>query len=792
MLLPLLGLLALLPPHGRASSWTSPVIYPSPEGLGAGNWSTAYAKAHALVSNMTLPEMNNITYGYNDAETGCVGRSGSVPRLNFPGFCLHDAGQGVRNADGVNGYASGLHVAATWNKSMAYSRGKSMGAEFKAKGVNIALGPVVGPLGRIAEGGRIWEGFGPDPFLTGVLGAQTVRGLQESVIASVKHFVGNEQETNRNPSGSVRASSSNIDDQTMHELYAWPFQDVIQAGAGCVMCSYNRINNTYGCENSKVMNGILKGEMNFQGFVVSDWTAQHSQLLSANAGLDMAMPTSNYWDNDQLVDAIDSEDLNRTRLEDMATRIVAAWYQFGQDDEAFPSAGIGLPDNLLLPHPYIDARDPDSRDEILQEAIEGHVLVKNIRNALPLRSPRLISIFGYDAIVQRVYNSGTSLFEQNWQIISDNLTAPDLTAIASNQVVPDPPATAKGVLTVGGGSGSNDPSYISAPFDEIQRRAREDGSQVFFDFDSAEPAVVASSAACIVFINAYASETFDRTAGLADEFSDQLVQNTADRCNNTIVVLHNAGPRVVDAWVEHENVTAVIFAHLPGQDAGRALASILYGDDSPSGRLPYTVARSEADYGDLLGPCLDGSDDPQCDFREGVEIDYRAFLARNATPRYEFGFGLTYSTFEYSGLSIGVNATATGNGTAALGQPVYANGTVTQNANLTSIVGSFGLDSLYEGVGSITATVRNSGDVAASEVAQLYIQSPESGTRVLRGFEKVALAAGEDSQVTFELRYKDLAFWDVGRQGWAIPGGEFRVGVGKSVLDLPLVDGFTL
>jgi beta-glucosidase len=208
---------------------------------------------------MTLEEMNELTYGYSEPSTGCVGRSGGVPRLGFPGFCLQDAENGVRSADGVNAYSSGIHIGASWNSSLAYERGQYMGAGFKKKGVNVALGSVMGPIGRIAEGGRNWEGFAADPYLTGILGAETVKGIQESVITSVKHFIAYEQETNRNldTTTNTEGVSSNVDDQTMHEVYLWPFQDAVQAGAGCVMCSYNCINNTYACSN-KVMNDCSK------------------------------------------------------------------------------------------------------------------------------------------------------------------------------------------------------------------------------------------------------------------------------------------------------------------------------------------------------------------------------------------------------------------------------------------------------------------------------------------------------------------------------------------------------
>jgi beta-glucosidase len=165
----------------------------------------------------------------------------------------------------------------------------------------------------------------------------------------------------------------------------------------------------------------------------------------------------------------------------------------------------------------------------------------------------------------------------------------------------------------------------------LQVRAYEDGFQLFYDFTSNDPVVEAASEACIVVINAYSSEGWDRTTGLSDEASDQLINNMASQYSNTIIVIHNAGPRIVGAWIDNPNITAVLFTRLPGQDAGRALVSILFGDISPSGRLPYTLARDPTDYGDLLGPYLDQSQDPQCNVTEGVEIDYRGFLGRNIT-----------------------------------------------------------------------------------------------------------------------------------------------------------------
>lgn len=289
------------------------------------SWQLAHAKAIALVSQMTLEERANITVGYAPT-TGCSGVTGTVPRLNWNGLCLADAGQGLRATNFVNAYASGISVGSSWNKALALQRATHMAAEFKRKGVNVLLGPVVGPLGRVALGGRNWEGFSNDrksalnysdyclwkllttniAYLSGSLVHDTIKGIQNAgVIASVKHFVGNEQEVNRNPitaaaaaggiggatlgsgtsanySQTVESLSTNIDDKTMHELYLWPFADAIHAGSASVMCSYQRINNSYGCHNQKAQNGLLKTELGFEGFVVSDWGAQRTYSSCCN------------------------------------------------------------------------------------------------------------------------------------------------------------------------------------------------------------------------------------------------------------------------------------------------------------------------------------------------------------------------------------------------------------------------------------------------------------------------------------------------------------------------------
>jgi beta-glucosidase len=391
------------------------------------------------------------------------------------------------------------------------------------------------------------------------------------------------------------------------------------------MCSYQRSNHSYACQNSKLLNGILKTELGFEGFVVTDWNAQHSGVASVDAGLDMVMPSGGFWGSN-LTEAVTNGSISTTRINDMATRIMAAYYFVGQDKN-FPDVGI-YP--YSEKHPFVDVQ-ADHAKIIREVGAAGHVLVKNKNNALPLKHPKYLSVFGYDAEINPVWGPpnlyGRSYPENfGWE-------------------------TFNGTLVAAGGSGSGSPAYVISPFKAIQDRVIADKGILRWDFFHEDPLVEVSSEVCVVFINAYASEFFDRTS-LRDESSDRLVKNVASKCENTVVVVHSAGVRVVDEWIDHENVTAVIFGGLPGQESGNALADVLYGDVSPSGRLPYTVAKQEKDYGHLLNPTQGFGKFPEDNFSEGVYIDYRAFDRDGIEPRFEFGFGLTYTEFRYSDITV--------------------------------------------------------------------------------------------------------------------------------------------
>ena len=295
-----------------------------------------------------------------------------------------------------------------------------MGFEHRGKGVDVQLGPVAGPLGRAPEGGRNWEGFSPDPVLTGAMMAMTVAGIQsEGVIACSKHYIGNEQEHFRQAPQTgfniTESISANIDDITLHELYLWPFADAVRAGTGSIMCSYNQVNNSYPCQNSYLLNYILKNELGFQGFVMSDWAAQHSGVGSALAGLDMTMPgdvsfdsATSYW-GANLTIAILNGTVPQWRLDDACVRIVAAWYYVGRDTAQVPInfdswtlATYGYQhaaskENLRLVNEHVDVRDSHGQ-LIRQIGAASTVLLKNANNALPLTGrEKLTAVFGNDA-----------------------------------------------------------------------------------------------------------------------------------------------------------------------------------------------------------------------------------------------------------------------------------------------------------------------------------------------------------------------------------------------------------
>lgn len=272
-----------------------------------------------------------------------------------------------------------------------------------------------------------------------------------------------------------------------------------------------------------------------------------------------------------------------------------------------------------------------------------------------------------------------------------------------------------------------------------------------------------NSEVCIAFINSWSGEGADRSE-LSNDAQDEMVNEVASNCNNTVVVVNISGPRVLDAWVEHENVTAVIYGGLLGQESGNAIADVLYGDVNPSGKLIHTIAKNASNY--PASVC----ETANCPFTEGVYIDYRWFDRKGIQPRYPFGFGLSYTSFSYGEVSARVT-----NQSALASR--YPKGKL----------GLGGITGLFDDAVKVTTSIKNTGSLEGSEVAQLYVSFPKEAqqpVRILRGFEKVSIAPGESAKVQFSLRRRDLSYWDVTAQQWAIAKGKYTFSVGASSREL--------
>ncbi|KAF1991563.1 glycoside hydrolase family 3 protein [Aulographum hederae CBS 113979] len=876
------------PKDGQSEPW-----YPTPKGGTVREWKESYRKASALVKQMTVVEKVNITTGTGWMMDMCVGSTGAVPRLGFPSLCLQDGPLGIRFADNITAFPAGVTVGATWNPDLMYERGQALGKEFRMKGINVMLGPSMGPLGRTPAGGRNWEGFGPDPVLQGIAAAQTIRGIQdEGVMATAKHFVGNEQEHFRQAWewGTPNAISSNIDDRTLHELYAWPFADSIRAGAASVMCSYNQVNNSYACGNSKLLNGILKDEMGFQGFVQSDWLAQRSGVASALAGLDMSMPGDGLkWQDgkslwgSELTKAVLNTSVPMDRLDDMVTRIVASWYQLGQDDKskwpAPPPEGDGGPnfsswtneevgkihagsddETTAVVNKFIDVQGKGENAHGLlarKIAAEGTVVVLNEDEVLPL------SRNGW----KDPGNSKNKNHKFRVAIIGED-------ARENQNGVNDCPDKGcnVGTLASGWGSGAVEFPYLVSPIQALRKAFNDSTVQLtealVEKIPSGNRGLIEDQDLCIVFINSDSGEGYIETDSIqgdrknlrSQRGGDYLAKDAGDNCGkgqgSTIVVIHSVGPTLVENWINSTTIKGVIMAHLPGQESGNAIVDILFGDINPSGRLPYTVGKSEEDYGpsyEILTKAFNAKNlvAPQQNFTEGLYIDYRHFDKFNITPRYEFGFGLSYTKWHLSSLMIQQKA---GRDLFAAPRPApgaiapsyskdvpdaktallpkgwrklkkyiypyidsvkdvkkgkysYPKGYSTEPHAQSPMGGDQGGNpDLYTVVANVQATLTNQGDVDGHAVVQMYVSYPEGykddetgelidfPVRVLRGFKKVWVAGGSKrAMVNLPLTRKDLSYWCTRRQIWVLPDkGYFNVELGFSSRDLQVKGQFPI
>ena len=624
-----------------------------------------------------------------------------------------------------------------------------------------------------------------------------------------------------------------------------PFADAVRAGVGSVMCSYNQINNSYACENSYTLNYLLKGELGYQGFVMTDWQGQHSGVGSALAGLDMTMPGDTLFNSGQsywganLTVAVLNGTVPQWRLDDMCIRIMAAWYYVGRDNSSI-AVPINFDSWTLDTYGYehffakegytqinehVDVRQ-EHANLIRQIGSASTVLLKNTNNALPLTGKeRFTAVFGDDA--------------------GDNPYGPN--------GCPDRGCD-NGTLGMAWGSGSANFPYLVTPETAIQNEVVSNGGvfqSITNNYAGQQIQALAGQATVsIVFVNADSGEGYievdgnigDRNNLTVWDNGDVLITNVSAICNNTIVVVHSTGPVLLGNYSTNPNITAILWAGIPGEQSGNSIADVLYGRVNPGAKLPFTLAESREDYGtDLLYVPNEGTGAPQVNFTEGVFIDYRALDRANITPIYEFGYGLSYTTFSYSNLQVstvlGLNSTYTPTTGSTPAAPTY--GTITNNttdyqfpSNLTYVPyyiypylnsttlstaanssdygdnsdvpsnsqsgapqpllpaggGPGGNPQLYDVLYTVTATITNTGNLAGEEVPQLYISlgGPYDPKVVLRNFERLSIQPGMNATFTADITRRDLSNWDTTAQNWAISSYPKTVYVGSSSRKLPL------
>lgn len=638
-----------------------------------------------------------------------------VERLGIPHQWITDAGVGVASQRGPNPrlrtvLPSGMATAATWDRKLAFAGGAMIGKEARLSGFNVQLAGGVN-LMREPRNGRNFEYGGEDPLLAGIMVGEQIRGIQSNhIVSTVKHYATNPQETNR------FTISSNLSDQAARQSDLLAFEFAIEVGnPGSVMCAYNRYNGVYACESPYLLNEVLKQDWGYKGYVMSDWGATHSTIPAANAGLDQQsgypFDKGNYFAG-PLKEAVDNGYVKPERLDDMARRILWALFSTGAMDNPIAAE---LSDAKI---------DFAANGAVTQADAEGGiVLLKNERNLLPVAATaKKIVVIGGHADKGVLSGGGSS------QVYGVGGNAVPDTSKYANEF--------PGPITW----------YPDAPLTAL--KARTKAEVVFNDGTDVKAAAKAARGAdlVIVFGSQWTGESFDAELKL-DHDGDALIAAVAKANKKTVVVLQTGGP-VFMPWLK--DVGAVVEAWYPGSKGGTAIARVLTGEASPSGRLPVTFP---AALSQLPRPKLDG-DITKPDLRpdanydiEGAAIGYKWFDKKGLKPLFAFGHGLSYSSFGYADLK-------------------------------TSTAG----DKL-----SVSFTVTNTGKTAASDIPQVYVAAPAAASweapKRLGGWDKVTLQPGESKAVTVTVEPRLLATFDTASKTWNVAAGDYEVILARSATD---------
>ena len=772
-------------------------------------WVTSHApvsqRVAQLMSQMSLADEISMVEGHGTTNP-YVFYTPAIPALCIPAVGEEDGPAGV--ADGLTGVTqlpAGVALAATWDPSLAERYGQVIGAEEYGKGASVNLGPTVN-IDRDPRWGRSFEALSEDPFLNASLDVPEIRGVQgQDVLSQVKHLAVYNQETYRN----TPADNVIINARTEHEIYLPSFYAAVKSGDASVMCSYAVINGDFACNDADLETSVLRDQWGFGGFVTSDYGALHS-TQGALEGTDQEQPFNTYYGT-PLQTAVQNGTIPKSVLNTMVQRVLTEMFQFGlfsQPRTGTPSATVTTPGHVAL---------------TTQVAESGTTLLKNAGSVLPLSSGGSIAVVGPAADASATYAGGGSAYVLPSGTVSPlaGIKAaagsgtgvayqPGLPADTSLPAIPPAdlspayaptpfggsytgtltaPETGTYVLAITNPCGCYTSTYLSLDGKQIiddpstppvhtysvavQLTAGKtytlsisgDSSQLLWGTPSAlAPGIAAAvsaaksaSVAVVVVSDDTESEAADRPSLNLPSAQDELISAVAAANPHTVVVV-NAGAPVAMPWLPA--VAGVLDTWYPGQTSGTALASVLFGQTDPGGHLPVTFPASLSQVPASTTAQFPGNGST-VQYSEGVDVGYRWYDAKSIAPLYPFGFGLSYTRFAFSHLSVSRQVT---DGTQDV---------------------------------RVSAVVTNTGHRTGSEVAQLYLGDP-AGTgeppRQLAGFQRVSLAPGASARVSFVLTPQEESWWDDAANGWTQTAGQYQVFVGDSsaLADLPLRGSFSM
>jgi beta-glucosidase len=696
-------------------------------------------RAELVLKQLTLDEKLALLHGNGMAHApqwqmplthqanGGAGYVEGVPRLGLPPLLISDAGYGVRDS-GANGrystaMPSSLGATSSWDVDSACEFGTVIGQELQAQGFNMTLGGGV-DLAREPRNGRNFEYGGEDPLLAGTVVGNLMKCEQaQHVVGDIKHYVMNDQETGRFFVNAV------ISKRAMQESDLLAFHIAISiANPGAVMCSYNRINGDFGCENHYTLQDVLKKDWGFKGFVISDWGGTHSTEKASTAGLDQEQPMADFF-GPKLKAAVEAGQVPMSEIDDHARRVLYAEFLSGVVDQP----------------PQKSAVDVEKGFEVAQRIEEKSiVLLKNSPTVLPINPAKVhsIAIIGGHADVGMISGGGSA------------------------QV--DPPG-GNAIMPPGKGA-TNWQDHIWFPTSPLKAlQAKLPNTKIDFDpgTDPTSAARLAKGAdLVIVFASQWLSEDMDVPSLSLPDNQDALIEQIASVNPHTIVVLET-GTAVTMPWID--KVSGIVEAWYAGSSGHNALANILVGEVNPAGKLPLTFPRSEADLPHPNRPMIPAESQAHAadvadngapttnasvhsgyavHYEEGSEVGYKWYEVQHKQPLFAFGFGLSYTSYAYSGLSVD-SATKT-----------------------------------------VRFTVKNTGKRAGTEIAEVYARLPNGADepyKRLAGWKRVSLAPGESQTITVAIDQRVLQTFDDEKNVWNMTKGEYQVMVGGCSDDTPLL-----